>query len=200
MTDTLTAHYNIVKIEVGTSSGTWGTKTNTNFDIIDTALYGLEANKQPLHAWLTQFSACDPAATGSDFVISTGNSWHTATAADTRAALGLGDMAIASSANYRNNAANDARYLQNDPGFGAIGSLAIVAFASPGTTTLLPGDLVAGWAIVALGLYFRSGPSPITLGYTPVPLAGTWRLMGYLFPINVGDTTGFGFTLAQRVA
>ena len=200
MTDTLTAHYNLVKIEYNTSSDTWGTKTNTNLDLIDTALNSLNTAKQPLNPFLTQLSTCDPHVDRT-FIVAQSGAWYVFTAGDVRYFLGLGDMALASTANYRNNTANDARYLQNDPGFGAVGSLALVRYAVPGSD-IGAGSLVSASSLRAVGLYWQDSPGTPALQYVGnAPLAGTWRMMGDLTQTNnTGGTVGFGIALAQRVA
>lgn len=41
MPDTTTANLGLTKVEIGASEGTWGTKLNTNFDLLDNAILGL---------------------------------------------------------------------------------------------------------------------------------------------------------------
>jgi hypothetical protein len=41
MADTNTGNLGILQIETGTRSGSWGTTTNDNFDVIDQAIAGL---------------------------------------------------------------------------------------------------------------------------------------------------------------
>lgn len=41
MPDTTTTNLGLTKVEIGASEGTWGTKLNTNFDLLDNAILGL---------------------------------------------------------------------------------------------------------------------------------------------------------------
>lgn len=42
MADTTTTNYNLTKPQVGGSDGTWGGKTNDNWDVVDSVLHAVE--------------------------------------------------------------------------------------------------------------------------------------------------------------
>lgn len=61
MADTVTSNYNLVKPEVGSSTDTWGTKLNENFDAIDSQM---KANATAASAAQTTANAALPKAGG----------------------------------------------------------------------------------------------------------------------------------------